>query len=695
MSQTVRLTGWIDTGTGRQAAAEVEATVQNGVIVAPGGGEAVIVVNNTSANMARDALVYVSGVTGGVLEVALADADDADKPAMFYLPAALLAGATGLAYKSGLSVATLNTLAAGAVDDPVYLDAVTPGNWTLTPPTGSDDSVQVVGRVAVDSATVGQIMWALSGERDVGTNELQDLAVTTGKIANLAVEEGKLGAGAVTNAKLGDDAVTGPKITNAAFGLQGVAAVEVDHAAGSPFEILVADANNDRVALVYVVATEAAAGNPDIDIGTAGTHESVVADFKAGAWAIGDRALYLVRIPAAENLRATINAAGTAGKLDIYVHIMTPVVQTANIADNAVTGIKIPAAALGYNTVAAVEVDHAAASPFEILAANGAVGRIALVTVVATEDAAGAPDIDIGVTNTINSVVDDFGVGLWTVGQRATRLIHIPAGENVRATIAAAGTAGKLDVYVHVLTPVMLAANIADNAVTDPKLLSLGAVRSLGGRDCARSAVGYFYLTGAAADTETVVIQGRTYEFDTNAAITGDVTVDITADQTADAAITALVAAINADGTRTVDAIAWAGNSDVSSGCSFIHATGGAVNPTLVETCGNGTVSAAACVGAAALANRDLWAFSYTVTAQDVTTLALAAGNSVIIAGFPTTVAPTLAGLVCRTAAGVVKSLATVQFVLAQVNANFIALTVDDGAAVLATGDVIGFTLLL
>lgn len=331
MSATIKLQGWIDTGTGRQAATEVEATVQNGVIVAPGGGEAVVVVNNTGVDMARDALVYVSGVTGGVLEVTLADADVADSPAMFYLPAALLTGATGLAYKSGLSVATLNTNA-GTVDDPVYLDAATAGNWTLTPPTGADDSVQVVGRVAVKSATVGQIMWALSEHRDVGTNELQDLAVTTGKLAADAVDGTKLADAAVNSEHIAAGAVDGVHLTNAAFGIAHAATLTVDHADASPVEIVAADATHERLFRVVVVATEAAAGGPDIDIGSAGFANSVVDDFGAGAWALGDRCERVVRVEAGGNLRATIAAAGTAGALAIYVDNVTPVIQSTNFA---------------------------------------------------------------------------------------------------------------------------------------------------------------------------------------------------------------------------------------------------------------------------------------------------------------------------------------------------------------------------
>jgi len=347
MTQTVTFPGWVDTGTGRRARQDVDVEVQQGVLVGPGGaGEATVVVNNTGVDMARDALVYVTGVTGGVSEVALADANVDSAAALFYLPNALLAGATGLAYTSGLSVATLNTNA-GTVDDPVYLSE-TAGGWTLTAPTAADSIIQIVGRIAVKSATLGQIMWTVrQGGYDIGTNELQAKCVTAPIIA--------------------DNAVIGRTIPAVALGYNTVAAVAVDHAAGSPLEILAADATHERLALVTVVATEAAAGGPDIDIGTTNVINSVVDDFMAGAWIIGDRASRLIRIPAAENVRATITAAGTAGALDVYVQVLTPVIQSTNFAAALLTwlnGIRSYIAD-GMATIATLLVSGAPTTSFQ------------------------------------------------------------------------------------------------------------------------------------------------------------------------------------------------------------------------------------------------------------------------------------------------------------------------------------------
>jgi hypothetical protein len=201
--------------------------------------------------------------------------------------------------------------------------------------------------------------------------------------------------------------------------------------------------------------------------------------------------------------------------------------------------------------------------------------------------------------------------------------------------------------------------------------------------------VGYFYQTGVAADTETVTINGRVYEFDTDSSTTGDVDVDINADQTADASITALVAAVNGDGSRTVDAVAMAGNADTNAGAMLNSISKGA-NITLATDVTNGVVSAAALTGTAVTTSLRLSEFSYTVTAADVTQLATTGGNSICIAGFPVTSEPTLVSVLVKSATGGwVVPVLTVLFAFRQTNSNFYVLEVDDSAATLTATDVI------
>ena len=55
---------------------------------------------------------------------------------------------------SGTAADPLDTSAAGAVGDPVWMD-VTPGKVTVTKPSDADDSATIVGRVLTDNATTG------------------------------------------------------------------------------------------------------------------------------------------------------------------------------------------------------------------------------------------------------------------------------------------------------------------------------------------------------------------------------------------------------------------------------------------------------------------------------------------------------------------------------------------------------------
>lgn len=259
--------------------------------------------------------------------------------------------------------------------------------------------------------------------------------------------------------------------------------------------------------------------------------------------------------------------------------------------------------------------------------------------------------------------------------------------------ILSADAEGRGKVATDFLNEATFDAKVAAAAVDDDRLKSLGATRALGGRDIGRLCVGYFYLTGVGQDGEQVVINGRSYEFDVPPdGIAGNVLVDINADQTADAAITVLAAAINGDGTAVVEALVWAGNNDTTAGLSLVANAAGATDFTLTTDAANGVVSAATLADAAAFTNRDVWAGQYVITAADVLTLARGGGNTVVIAGFEDTNPPNLVGLVGRNSSGIVKSLATLDFSFGQPNSNFWILTVDDGIALLAAGDIIGFT---
>lgn len=118
------------------------------------------VCNKSGGNFAANQLLYISGfdATLGLPIVSKADADTNATGAQYINPEAIANGKKGLVYEK-YEVGGLNTNA-GAVSDKVYLSA-TAGGWTLTPPNGADQVVQVVGFITVKSATVGKIVFLI------------------------------------------------------------------------------------------------------------------------------------------------------------------------------------------------------------------------------------------------------------------------------------------------------------------------------------------------------------------------------------------------------------------------------------------------------------------------------------------------------------------------------------------------------
>lgn len=150
--------------------------------------------NETGSSLAAGDLVYFSSwnETEGRHLVSLADADVLGAHAVLVMQASLATATDGQAYRS-YRLTSVDTDGA-AVGDPVYLDATTPGGWTLTPPSAAGAIRQVVGRVAVVHATTGEVEFDLTNQvlEQVGSNELQDAAVAAAKIAATAVDNTKL-----------------------------------------------------------------------------------------------------------------------------------------------------------------------------------------------------------------------------------------------------------------------------------------------------------------------------------------------------------------------------------------------------------------------------------------------------------------------------------------------------------------------
>lgn len=164
--------------------------------------QALLIRNETGGNLVAGDLIYISGwnETHSRWLVTKADADAAGRSAQYVMTGTLATATNGEAFRT-YRLTGLNTNGL-TVGDPIYLDT-TAGGWVAVAPTGADDINQIVGRVAVVSATVGEIEFDLVSNSTVliGTNELQALAVTAAKLAADAVTTAKILNLAVTKAK--------------------------------------------------------------------------------------------------------------------------------------------------------------------------------------------------------------------------------------------------------------------------------------------------------------------------------------------------------------------------------------------------------------------------------------------------------------------------------------------------------------
>lgn len=169
------------------------------------------VVNKSGSDITTDKLVALAGLdaTATVPKIVLADADVAAHEDVWVTTATIANNATGVVKKQATSAANLNTDAASAAGDPVYLDT-TAGGFTVTAPSGSDDRVHPVGFVLVKHAATGQILWHIGPVRKFATNEFQTDSVTNDVLANIA--RGSIKVGGASNAPTDLDAKTSGRI---------------------------------------------------------------------------------------------------------------------------------------------------------------------------------------------------------------------------------------------------------------------------------------------------------------------------------------------------------------------------------------------------------------------------------------------------------------------------------------------------
>ncbi len=306
-----------------------------------GLGNTVAVINETGVTIEAGDLVSLAGwdETEAVPNIVLADADAYGLPAEFVARADIFNGATGIVYTTFRETGGLD-LAGAAEGDPIYL-STTPGDGTLVDPTDADPNAiaQIVGRVAIVATDVAEYDTRPLIDQ-IGTDQIQDAAIELAKMAIESVDSDQYVDGSIDTAHIGANQVTGAKLPESAIGALETAAVNITHDSGATEEILAADVSNARLVWVRGTATIAGSGDPDLDVGSDSTDPNgIVDDWKAGAWAVGDRFTGFLVLPKDEALIATWTA-GSTGAIDVRVLVVTPLVQTAQIADGAVTAAK-------------------------------------------------------------------------------------------------------------------------------------------------------------------------------------------------------------------------------------------------------------------------------------------------------------------------------------------------------------------
>lgn len=194
----------VENGTGVMVAMEA-ATADGDIVEAmplPSLQQAAPTVGSAASALCANDLVYVSTYTGEVPTVTKAQGTSGGIFAQYIVPVgAACGGDVVLVARRQITGANTN---AGAVGDPVYLSDATAGGWTLTKPTATD-KVQIVGRIAVKSATVGVIEIQLPGQQQI-------VHTHASNAEGGALEAGQVGGAAFEN-NSGVDTTGGPLLT--------------------------------------------------------------------------------------------------------------------------------------------------------------------------------------------------------------------------------------------------------------------------------------------------------------------------------------------------------------------------------------------------------------------------------------------------------------------------------------------------
>ena len=139
--------------------------------------------NETGAAVAKGVAVCITGVSGDVPTISLADADNANMPCAGLTETSANNNAevyiVSFGNLTGLNTAALGT---GIVGDTVYI-STTAGDLTLTPPTGSSSKLQNIGQIIREHATEGIIKVGGAG-RTAATPNLDQGKIFIGNASN-------------------------------------------------------------------------------------------------------------------------------------------------------------------------------------------------------------------------------------------------------------------------------------------------------------------------------------------------------------------------------------------------------------------------------------------------------------------------------------------------------------------------------
>jgi hypothetical protein len=125
---------------------------------------------STTTALTKGQIVYISGHSGNKPEVSLARSDSASTmPAFGFVQADIAAEAEGYVVYSGLFKG-MDTNAAYSEGDTLYVSSTTAGGFENTPPTGSSNLIQNIGKIVKSDAINGEILVGGAGRTNAPSN---------------------------------------------------------------------------------------------------------------------------------------------------------------------------------------------------------------------------------------------------------------------------------------------------------------------------------------------------------------------------------------------------------------------------------------------------------------------------------------------------------------------------------------------